>query len=551
MSMGNDPRYPERPARGGASASRRDGLLSGKMGAVPPGGPGRGGSTMGRGDGLQSRKMATPPRDPLPTQGLPVAAPTNMLPVRVIGRQEVAPGVVSVFIVLPGTQQSPAPYLPGQFVTLALPTPRETLYRSYSLCGAGDPSEPWELTIKRVDMGAVSNYFYDSVVPGTLLYASLPRGVFTLPGNMNTGTALTMVAIGSGITPIMGMLRAIARMRPDERPRAELYYASRRPEDIIFGEELRLMDPQEQWLVQRHYLSSRGDRLEPETILSRADRESLRGHWYMCGPTALTRELAERLEKMGAKDSHIHAEVFATAPGPAYKLDPEAEPSEGAHIMVADTGAMLDAQPQETILAALERHGYHPEFSCRAGSCGTCKLRLTQGQASPVGEALSTAEKSSGYVLSCIARPMGDITIASGGRAPKGIARVAGAPAPVASRPPAAVTLLRLTAIMGVSGLLIGTWNLTNHRPDSWPQQAAAAGSSSTVTPANSLTPSTSPSATKRPGATATPKPSGGGGSPKATATPRPSGGPAPTATPKPPAPTPTTCVSTSTHTCP
>ena len=490
--------------------------------------------------------MNAAPRQPVLTQGaMPVVSPANMLPVRVVGRQEVAPGVVSVFIVLPGTQQAPAPYLPGQFVTLALPTPRQTLYRSYSLCGAGDSSEPWELTIKRVETGAVSNYFYDSVVPGTLLYASLPRGVFTLPGNLGPDMVLTMAAVGSGITPIMGMLRAIARMRPEERPLTRLYYASRTPTDIIFGEELRLMDPEERWLTQRHYLSSRGDRLSVDVILSHADNASLRGHWYMCGPTDLTREIAGTLEKRGVKESHIHAEVFATAPGPAYRLDPDAEPSEGAHIMVADTGASIEAQPQETILAALERHGYHPEFSCRAGACGTCKLRLTQGQASPVGEALSTAEKSSGYVLSCIARPMGDITIASGGRPPKGIARVAGAPAPVAGRPPTAVTLLRLTAIMGVSGLLIGTWNLTNHRPNAW-EQAAAATSSSTATPSGSLTPST----TKHPGATATPKPSGGGGSPRATATPKPSGGgggPSPTATPKPPAPQPTATTKCST----
>ncbi len=509
--------------------------------------------------------MNAAPRQPVLTQGaLPVAAPTNMLPVRIIQRDEIAPDVVSVLIVLPGTQQAPAPYLPGQFVTLALPTPRETLYRSYSLCGGGDPSEPWELTIKRVDQGAVSNYFYDKVVAGTLLYASLPRGVFTLPGNLHAGMVLTMVAVGSGVTPIMGMLRAIARMRPDERPSVRFYYASRTPEDIIFSEELRQMDPSEHWLVQRHYLSSRGDRLSPDVVLSRADNESLRGHWYMCGPTSMTSEMAARLAKMGVKESHVHAEVFATAPGPAYKIDAESGPSEGASIIIADTGATLDAQPQETILAALERHGYKPEFSCRAGACGACKLRVQQGQASPVGEALSAAEKSSGYVLSCIARPMGDITLASGGRPPKGVARVAGAVAPVASRPPYAVTLLRVTAIMGVSGLLAGTWNLTNHRPDVWAQQASANTSTSTITPTGSLTPSTASSA-GRP--TATPKPSGGGGgsAPKATATPRPSGGPAATATPKPsggpaptatpkpkpPAPTPTTCVSTSTAPCP
>ncbi len=514
MSMGNDPYSP----------------------GPPPGPPSRGGQTFrGRGE-PQGSDMSGALREMALTQALPVASPTNMLPVRVIGRQEVAPGVVSVFIVLPGSQQAPAPYLPGQFVTLALPTSRETLYRSYSLCGSGDPSEPWELTIKRVDMGAVSNYFYDKVIPGTLLYASLPRGVFTLPGNLHAGMVLTMMAVGSGVTPIMGMMRAIARMRPEERPSVRLYYASRSPEDIIFGEELRLMDPREQWLVQRHYLSSRGDRLSPDVVFSRADNESLRGHWYMCGPTSLTREMSGRLATMGVKESHIHAEVFATAPGPAYKIDAETGSSEGGRIIVADTGATLDAQPQETILATLERHGYKPEFSCRAGACGSCKLRVLQGQVSPVGEALTAAEKSAGYALSCIARPMGDVTLASGGRPPKGVARVAGAPAPVASRPPSAVSLLRIAAIMGVSGLLAGTWSLTNHRPDVQAQQVSPSGSSSTVTPTGSLTPSSSPTVH----ATATPKPSGGGGAPKATATPKPSGGPAPTATPKPPAPKPT-----------
>src|SRR5215472_15066996 len=85
------------------------------------------------------------------SRALPLAAPTNMLPVQVIERTVIAPDVVSVQIVLPGTSQAPAPYLPGQFVTLALPTPRETLYRSYSLCGDGDDTKPWSLTIKRVE----------------------------------------------------------------------------------------------------------------------------------------------------------------------------------------------------------------------------------------------------------------------------------------------------------------------------------------------------------------------------------------------------------------
>jgi ferredoxin-NADP reductase len=151
-------------------------------------------------------------REDNPTRMLPVVSPANMLPVQVVAREVVAPDVVSISIVLPGTEQSPAPYLPGQFVTLALPTPRETLYRSYSLCGGGDPSKPWEIAIKRMDQGAVSTYFYTWVQEGTLLYSSLPRGTFTLPANLAPEMTLVFVAAGTGITPIMGMLRALDKL---------------------------------------------------------------------------------------------------------------------------------------------------------------------------------------------------------------------------------------------------------------------------------------------------------------------------------------------------
>jgi len=213
------------------------------------------------------------------TRGLPVASPAHMLPVQVLHREVIAPDVVSLFIVLPGTTQAPAPYLPGQFVTLALPTPRETLYRSYSLCGDGDASQPWELTIKRIEMGAVSTHFYKLVREGTLLYSSLPRGTFTLPSDLQPESALMMIAMGSGITPIMGMLRALARWSPEERPLVQLHYASRSADDMIFGAELDAMDPDQTWLRQRHYLSSEGNRMTVDTIVTSAGRMARRAHW--------------------------------------------------------------------------------------------------------------------------------------------------------------------------------------------------------------------------------------------------------------------------------
>lgn len=475
------------------------------------------------------------------TRALPVVSPSNMLPVQVIAREYIAPDVVSIQIVLPGANQAPAPYLPGQFVTLALPTPRETLYRSYSLCGDGDASRPWELTIKRMQFGAVSNYFYQSVQQGTLLYASLPRGTFTLPSHISPEMTFVFIATGSGITPLMGMLRAIRRMPEQQRPLVQLHYASRSVDEIIYGDELEEMDPDRVWLRQRHYLSSEGRRMNADMILDFAGPLATRAHWYMCGAESLKRELQRDLGDMGVPERQIHTEVFASQHGPAYRVAEVRTSNEPLDLFIADTGDALSVEPGETLLAALERNGYRPDYNCRAGICGACKLRVLEGEVDQAGEILSPAEKANGIVLGCIAHPTSHITLASGGRAPAGMVRrkVAGVRG---GRSGGAVTGVRAAAVVGASVLLLGSWNLTNRQPASW---AAAAPAAQQTNPATS---SPSVETTASPGVT-TPTTGGGNGGPGSGApTATQAGGsggsgggvpPAPTATPKPkPVPT-------------
>jgi ring-1,2-phenylacetyl-CoA epoxidase subunit PaaE len=507
-----------------------------------------------------------------PTRMLPVVSPANMLPVQVVARDVVAPDVVSVSIVLPGTEQSPAPYLPGQFVTLALPTPKETLYRSYSLCGAGDARQPWQIAVKRMDQGAVSTYFYTWVREGTLLYASLPRGTFSLPPDLGPETTLVFVAAGSGITPIMGMLRALDKLPPNEAPLAQLHYASRSTQDIIFGDELAEMDPGGHWLSQRHYLSSEKNRMTAEAILARTGSMGARAHWYMCGPEQLKRDLTHHLTRRGVPESYIHSEIFATKSGPAYRVEARGGSSVGGSLMVEETGATLDVKPEETLLTALERHGYKPNFSCRAGACGECKLKVTSGQVDPVGEALSTSERKDGYVLGCLAHPIGEVTIVSGGRPPAGVSRVPGfvpgAGSSSSGRTLVATSFTRVATLVSASALLLGAWNLTNHRPLAWMvasaaynttsnSPAATSGSGGTAQPGSTTTASGgngggSSTATAGGGGgngggggaapTATRGTGGGGGAPTPTTAPSGGGGggAAPTATPVPPPPTPT-----------
>ena len=469
-----------------------------------------------------------------PTQGLPIASPANMLPVQVIRREVAAPDAVTFHIVLPGTQQAPAPYLPGQFVTLALPTPRETLYRSYSLCGPGTPNMPWEITVKKMHMGAVSTYFYNMVNDGSMLYSSVPRGSFTLPSRLPPKSPLVFIAAGSGITPLFGMLRSLALLPPDERPRVQLHYAAKSLEMMIYERQLAEIDPYDTWLTQWYYLSSEREHMTADAIMTEVGDRARFAHWYMCGPEPLKRDLIAELEDLHVRPEQIHTEVFAVQQSPAYHL--AGSPTTASTIHIATTNATLEIEPRETILAALERQGYHPDFSCRIGMCGACKLRVTKGQALPAGEALSSAERQAGYVLSCIAVPTGDITLENGGKPPTGSGSVGAGAAGGSSRSEATI-FARLTTVLALSGLLLGTWNLTNHKPMSWSVYAAPSPTDSS-TPAPGDT-----SGTPIPGATSNPQSGVPTTAPGvATYTPRPSvptvlpG--APTYTPQPVAPT-------------
>jgi ferredoxin-NADP reductase len=412
----------------------------------------------------------------------PAAAPANTLPVQVVRREVLMDGVVRLSLATPGTIQAPAPYLPGQFITLALPTQRQTLYRSYSLCGSGRPGQPWVITIKRQRMGIVSTYLNDHVREGAILYASRPRGSFVLPAHLRPGTPLIFVAAGSGITPIMGMLSALALLPPDQRPIVQLHYASRSPAETIYLRELETLDPGSTWLHRWYYFSTQGTRLTPQRVLEQAGPLATRAHWYICGPAALKRDLQHMLAAAAIPEEQVHSETFASPAAPLpvsslLKQHPDAPGAAQTRLRVADTGAVLDVQPQETLLTALERHGYTCDFSCRAGACGTCKLKLLSGRVDLAGEALSSTERRAGYVLGCVARPLGDVTIASGGQPPaRGFAPAAAGGSAFARRQ-AAVKRVRMFTLVGVLTLLLGTWTLISTKAFS--SQVAATSSSS------------------------------------------------------------------------
>ncbi|MFI5271707.1 MAG: 2Fe-2S iron-sulfur cluster-binding protein [Ktedonobacterales bacterium] len=450
-----------------------------------------------------TRDSVSQPATRVEAEGVPAAGRARTIELQVLERRPAARDAVTFTFALPGTRRAPAAYQPGQFITLSLLSAGGgTQQRSYSLCGDGRAEVPWEITVKRTAGGLISNFLIDQVRTGMLLRTSLPQGNFTLPSVSRVTRPLVFVAAGSGITPIYAMLRALALRDPTARPRIWLHYAYHSPADAIFGPELAALDPSGRWLVQRHYVSSSGARLQPDDVVQSLGAEAGDADWYVCGPAAVKRGVEDAARRRGVAAERVHAEVFAS-PQPRRDLRgvsaTGARAPVAARLRLAESGAVLDARPGETLLETLEQHGYRPEFSCRAGACGTCRLRVVRGRVcNGEGEngALSAAERAGGYVLSCVGTPTGDVTLAGVGAPVAPPRRSASAAVSRGAAPRRPRQALRAAIAAATLGLFAGTWALTNHSPTASAASTTSSSSNSSVSGSSSSSASSSSSGT-------------------------------------------------------
>ncbi len=421
--------------------------------------------------------------------------------VQVLACVPAARDAVTLQLAMPGTRRAPAPYSAGQFITLAFRSAERTYYRSYSLCGDGRRDAPWEITVKRHDKGVISTYLCQRARPGMVLQSSLPQGSFTLPEVIRPGAPLVFVAGGSGITPIYAMLRALARLAPAQRPRVWLHYAYHSPEDAIYGRELAELDPQRQWLTQRQYVTTRGNRLRAEAVLASLGTEAQGTEWYICGPEGLKRALEAEAKRREVPAQRLHMETFAS---PHTRTGAAAGGAGRARVRIAESGAILATQPGETLIETLERHGYSPEFSCRAGACGSCRLRLLAGQVrNGDGEGLSPRERAAGYVLSCVGEPVGDVTLSTEGVGLPMAGRAGGKDAAPGARGTKSGRMarsrgmtyaLRASLAAAALGLFIHFWGLTSHGVASLSGSTTTSTSSGTSSSASNSSNSSSSS---------------------------------------------------------
>jgi len=309
------------------------------------------------------------------------------------------------------------PIAPGQFFTLIVELDGEPLRRAYSVCSDCREAAQVSVTVKRVAGGRVSNYLNDHATPGMGLRVLGPSGNFGVtpePGRSEP-RALVLIAGGSGITPMMALLRTLLPLEPGCR--IALIHANRGPADVIFADaltELRARYPDRLELVEVLEQPPPGwtgavGRCDPPTLAAILDALALvrepgcEVEYLLCGPTPMMDGASALLDERGVGPEHIHREDFLARPdddppsGPALPSTPQA-----VTVVIGGREVGLMARPDQTLLDAGLAAGLDMPFSCAMGGCGACMVTLERGEVSMrEPNCLGPRERAAGRILAC------------------------------------------------------------------------------------------------------------------------------------------------------
>ena len=310
-------------------------------------------------------------------------------------------------------------FVHGQHLTLRREFDGTEVRRSYSICSAA-PSGELRVAIKHVAGGVFSTWATTQLKPGDKVDVMPPAGHFGHELDADAARSYTMLAAGSGITPVFSIMATILADEPDSQ--ISLVYLNRTSQSTMLLDEL-------QDLRDRHLgrlsiafaftreetggelLSGRPDRARLDQLIEAGFLPGDADHAFLCGPLELIAEAEQALIDAGIPAEAVHREIFTTNQPGRVSLAPQ-EVTETS-VAVATGRATLhgratqfDLYEGDSVLDAVQRVRPDAPFSCRSGVCSTCQAVLRDGKVEmAVNYGLSADEVARGYVLTCQSHP--------------------------------------------------------------------------------------------------------------------------------------------------
>lgn len=298
----------------------------------------------------------------------------------------------------------------GQYLTFKLEIGNSVVTRSYSIASspASALNGEYQITVKRISDGFVSDYILDNWSVGDKVIAYAPEGNLTY-SPLRDAENIVAVAGGSGITPFLSLARAIAQ--GDEDCSLTLLYGCRTSQEILFKAELdKLAEENEK--INVIYVLSHSDEEGYEKGFVGADiikKYAPEGNYsiFVCGPGGLYKYLETELPKLEKEKKYIRFEVFSSG-------KKSEEPREYS-ITVINRGekTVIKADSNETVLCAFERAGIEVPARCHTGECGFCRSKLVKGKVYiPEGEdKRRVADMQFDFIHPCCCYPESDLVV--------------------------------------------------------------------------------------------------------------------------------------------
>lgn len=323
---------------------------------------------------------------------------------------------VSVSFQVPEYLKEEFAFTPGQYLTLKLTINNEEQRRSYSICSSS--AEDITVAVKKVENGLVSSYLNEVLKENDEMEVMTPEGNFTLETDQAKKRKFVGFAAGSGITPIMSMIKQLSM---DETETVfTLFYSNKMESDVIFkhqlnqlaGDNLKINYIYTRQKLNNPLLEGRIDKSKA-TELIKADLSCLNADaFYLCGPEEMIFNVKSALEEFGVLNTKIKFELFTTPVLMAEKpkqqeVDENFDGEALVTVIYDDEEIDFNLNKDgDTILDAAMDNDVDVPFSCKGAVCCTCKAKVTEGKVTmDANYALSDQEVEDGYVLACQSHP--------------------------------------------------------------------------------------------------------------------------------------------------
>ena len=308
------------------------------------------------------------------------------------------------------------PFLAGQYIALFLEIGGIRTSRPYSISSQPNQIGHYDITVRRVENGLVSNFLLDEVNRDDILISSGPTGNFYFNPLIHKET-MVCIAGGSGITPFMSMIREIVEC--GLKRTVYLFYGNKTPDDVIFSNEIEHLAERFENLHYTPVIEEPADaytgacgfitRDVLRDVLDNIDDKS----FFICGPQGLYDFCLPEVQDLGVPRRKIKQEMYGAPPNiwdyPGWPAD--VRPDDVFSVLVQHR-KQIPANAGESLLSTLEKNDILVPSLCRSGECSMCRVKILSGRVyQPAGVPVRKSDRQFGYVHSCMAFPVSDLEI--------------------------------------------------------------------------------------------------------------------------------------------